>query len=595
MAEPKRNETNPEQNASAEVGALSALLPSPGHPPAEDAEGALVIGNSMRNSSLQSARAVLFAALGLGGVTGCGAILGLDSFTEGTGGQGGSGSGGSIGTMSSGAGGALCTPGAVEACYDGPAATRGVGTCKDGKRTCKDDASGWGACADEVVPAAEVCSTTADENCDGLACGGTEWAQRFGDGVNQYGRAVTVDGSGNIYILGALYGAMAVGKTNLISQGNEDVFLAKLDPAGTPLWAKSFGSANNQTAYALASDSAGNVAATGISDNAIDLGCGKSQPAGAWVAKWDSTGKCIWSSGCAVTANSSAAGGGIAIDSLGDVIVVGTYVGTMDCGSGAKTADGGSSNMFITKIASSGTTAWTRVFGDKGAKGAQGVAVDTSNNVMVTGDLMGGKVNFGGDDHLDDGKGSGFLLRLNAAGGFVWSHAWPNSRGTAVAVDALGGTTIAGALTGPANFGGGTLNPTAAGSSDVFVARFGAGGNHVFSKRFGVASSYSVAVDKDTNIVLIGDFYAGSSVAFGDNFLTNAGGSDAFIAKLDPMGNHLWSSSQGGPGADYGRGVAVGPTGEIVMVGDFVGTSALGAFPLVSAGLADVFIAKLVP
>ncbi len=64
-----------------------------------------------------------------------------------------------------------------EACYSGPPATAGVGTCRAGARTCT--AGTWGGCAGEVTPMADPClspeSGTAalDRNCDGAidACG----------------------------------------------------------------------------------------------------------------------------------------------------------------------------------------------------------------------------------------------------------------------------------------------------------------------------------------------------------------------------------------------------------------------------------------
>jgi hypothetical protein len=55
--------------------------------------------------------------------------------------------------------------GLTEACYTGPAGTAGVGACHTGRRTCT--AGAWGACADQVVPATEVCDAL-DNDCDGM-------------------------------------------------------------------------------------------------------------------------------------------------------------------------------------------------------------------------------------------------------------------------------------------------------------------------------------------------------------------------------------------------------------------------------------------
>ena len=49
-------------------------------------------------------------------------------------------------------------------CYDGPAGTEGVGSCRSGAQTCTNGT--WSVCAGEVVPTPEVCNGL-DDNCDG--------------------------------------------------------------------------------------------------------------------------------------------------------------------------------------------------------------------------------------------------------------------------------------------------------------------------------------------------------------------------------------------------------------------------------------------
>jgi hypothetical protein len=56
--------------------------------------------------------------------------------------------------------------GITRACYSGAPATRGVGTCRDGTQTCT--AGAWGAaCPGEVLPTAENCTNSLDDDCDG--------------------------------------------------------------------------------------------------------------------------------------------------------------------------------------------------------------------------------------------------------------------------------------------------------------------------------------------------------------------------------------------------------------------------------------------
>jgi hypothetical protein len=62
--------------------------------------------------------------------------------------------------------GPVCQPGDFIGCYTGPPATKGVGNCKAGVRTCV--AGAFGPCEGEVLPVAEVPDNNDDEDCDGI-------------------------------------------------------------------------------------------------------------------------------------------------------------------------------------------------------------------------------------------------------------------------------------------------------------------------------------------------------------------------------------------------------------------------------------------
>jgi hypothetical protein len=59
-----------------------------------------------------------------------------------------------------------CIPGDSLNCYSGDPATKGVGLCVGGTRTCGTDGV-FGACEGEVTPITEVCGDGLDNNCDG--------------------------------------------------------------------------------------------------------------------------------------------------------------------------------------------------------------------------------------------------------------------------------------------------------------------------------------------------------------------------------------------------------------------------------------------
>jgi hypothetical protein len=64
----------------------------------------------------------------------------------------------------------VCTPGATQGCYDGPAGTENVGACRGGTQICQPNGSGWGTCIGEVLPMSEAghCIDGIDNDCNGL-------------------------------------------------------------------------------------------------------------------------------------------------------------------------------------------------------------------------------------------------------------------------------------------------------------------------------------------------------------------------------------------------------------------------------------------
>ena len=97
----------------------------------------------------------------------------------------------------------------------------------------------------------------------------------FGGTSSDLSSSIAVDSSGNIYTTGYFQGTVdfdpGVGTTNLISTGDYDVFVSKLDSTGALLWAKSFGGTSADLSSSIAVDNSGNIYTTGYFQGTVDF------------------------------------------------------------------------------------------------------------------------------------------------------------------------------------------------------------------------------------------------------------------------------------------------------------------------------------
>ena len=150
---------------------------------------------------MKARAAVMVSLIGALAAAACNEIAGIEEgildTTTATGGAGGAG--GATGTETTGTTTSTsppCEDGTTTACYEGPTATRNVGQCQSGERTCSGGE--WGPCLGQVVPGTqETCDGgEVDENCDGAvnegcACAAGATASCYGGpngtiGVGKY-------------------------------------------------------------------------------------------------------------------------------------------------------------------------------------------------------------------------------------------------------------------------------------------------------------------------------------------------------------------------------------------------------------------------
>ena len=209
-------------------------------------------------------------------------------------------------------------------------------------------------------------------------------------------------------------------------------------------------------------------------------------------------------------------------------------------------------------------------------------------------------MSFGGSDLTAGNSLSVFVFVMNSSYQHVWSKAFGDvsmhQRARALAVDGSNDVVVTGQFTGGIDFGDGA--PLAASGVDAFVAKLGPGGNGSWSlgvSGAGDSGAEAVAVDPSSGDILLTGWLV-STASIGPAELSSAGGDDVFLARLAASGNVIRADRYGDDADQFGTAVASDPDGNVWLAGSFEGSIDFGGGPLVASGLArDAFVVKLSP
>jgi hypothetical protein len=421
------------------------------------------------------------------------------------------------------------------------------------------------------------------------------WSQYYGDADNQNARAVATDADGNIIIAGEFMTWINLGGGSMLSEGGYDIFLAKFDSDGHHIWSEQFGDASSQYVSGLAVTSSGDILLCGSFFGSVNFGGFTHTSAGgqdAYVAKFTPGGARIWSGSYGDASEQICRS--VAVGNGGKTYLIGYFAGTIDLGGGPLTS-AGSYDVWLAELdGSSGSHIWSRRFGDASPQIGWGVDVTAQGAVAIIGHAQG-SIDFGGGSLMCAGGYDMFVARFSAGGVHQWSHLYGDSdsqTGIGVRIDdATNEISVLGQFSGAIDLGGGPL--VSAGNTDICLARLTATGAHTWSRRFGgTHPEYPRGIDVTPEGAIATTGFFEGTCDFGGGPLTSAGDKDIFIATYDDDGSHVTSQRFGDDTTQVAQSIAFDPDGDLVNVGGFMGTVNFGGNPLTSYGLMDAYLVK---
>ncbi|MFI5151469.1 MAG: gliding motility-associated C-terminal domain-containing protein [Bacteroidia bacterium] len=425
------------------------------------------------------------------------------------------------------------------------------------------------------------------------------------------GSGIATDALGNVFVTGFFDSTtLTFGTFTLNSSGPNDIFLAKYDPSGNVLWARSAGGSGDDVAYGVATDLGGNCYITGyFKSSTITFGTtvlvnsGGSIPGDVFLAKYDPSGNVLWAKSAAGVGDDS--GYGVATDASGNIFITGFFASpTITFGTTTLTnVSPGSADVFLVKYDTNGNMLWARSAGGTNGDIGHGVATDASGNVFITGYFEIPSITFGTITLTNTGllnAGDVFIAKYDASGNVLWAERAggpQGDQGAGVATDAAGNVFVCGWFESlNITFGTTTLPNAATWDVSFFLAKYDASGTALWAQGVSSATNdegWSVATDAFGNAFVSGGFSC-PSITFGTKTLTMppGGNNPLFIVKYDPSGTVLCASALAG-GGSYKNAIATHASGAAFITGgSFVNPLLIGTTSLPLAGLENVFVAK---
>jgi len=176
-----------------------------------------------------------------------------------------------------------------------------------------------------------------------------------------------------------------------------------------------------------------------------------------------------------------------------------------------------------------------------------------------------------GDFTLSSGSyyRAGFLAKADLNGVFLWAQTL-GTGAHGVALDSADNVFVTGEFMGTASFGGVFLATREVNGNGAYLASFAPSGAVLWARNSEQSPSYygnPLTVDSADRVYLAGGFY--SEATFGGTTFSKPSSSSTVLSKLDADGQTLWHKQITGTGDNYPRVLARDTAGNVYLTGYF--------------------------
>ena len=301
--------------------------------------------------------------------------------------------------------------------------------------------------------------------------GSVIWTTLFGSISSDFTEDLAVAANGDLILAGSTLGAFEGGS----HQGDDDMWVARVDGAGALDWATQVGTSAKDEGKGVAVDAAGDIYVVGrsSSDFGGETGLGHYD---AFLSKFNSSGELQWTR--LIGTNVEDYGSGVAVDALGGIIVVGWTYGTF----AGQTLAGGT-DSFIARYDAAGVQQWVRQIGSTQNDQATAVTVGEDGGIYLTGFSIG---SYQGAQPMSSTGADAVLVKYDTDGNLIWIRQWGTSDSeVSLAVCSVSGGGV---------FAGGYVptdlySQAHQGGQDGFLTRYSSNGQRYSDHQYGTSET----------------------------------------------------------------------------------------------------------
>lgn len=278
----------------------------------------------------------------------------------------------------------------------------------------------------------------------------------------------------------------------------------------------------------------------------------------------------------------------------GRLVVAGKLSGMADLGDGALT-DAGADSGYLTYFGAAGAHEGILLFRSSGIASANGVDLNDVGQLWMIGEVRGTVSPPGGPGVAASVGIDPYWARYDVDRAFAGAGIDGRTGGELghdVATVPDGGAIVVGYVSGDEVAGRAFSGPLPGAGSDAFVARLDPVGGVRWVRYFGgpgVDEARGVTLVAD-RVVVVGFF--SDDVSFGGPTRTSRGDTDIFVVALDLDGNYVGDVTGGGPGHDEGLGIAAHSSGDVMVAGTISGGS-FGTVSVSDGAGGDAMVARV--